>query len=363
MKILFVFNHPAPYKMRFFNLLGKKCDLSVLFERTKNRDRNKLFYSESVQSFRDIAISGIPFGKENHLSWQIKKHLKTNKYDLIIMNGYSTISEMIAIRYLQKHKIPYAFYINGGLIKKESYFKYRFKKSFINGASCYFSPSPIADEYLNYYGVDAQPIYHYPYSSIYHSEISPFLSKTDKQELRTSLGLPYPYLYFSVGQFIKRKGFTELLDFWCEMPNNNHLVLIGEGPEKKKYESIIQKNHLKNVTILSFKKRETLLQYLRSGDGFIFFSHEDIYGHVINEALSQGLPVISTPEVVAARHLINDGDNGFIIDRTDYDDIMKSIKYIQNHDLRNNAIRVAEENTLEKMVDAHLEIFKEVIGK
>ena len=34
------------------------------------------------------------------------------------MNGYSTIAEMIAIKYLKKKHINYCFYINGGIIKK-----------------------------------------------------------------------------------------------------------------------------------------------------------------------------------------------------------------------------------------------------
>ena len=44
MKLLIVFNHPAPYKIDFFNELAKFHDVHVLFEKKSNKDRNKLFY-------------------------------------------------------------------------------------------------------------------------------------------------------------------------------------------------------------------------------------------------------------------------------------------------------------------------------
>lgn len=31
-KVLFITNIPAPYRVVFFNELGKKCDLTVIFE-------------------------------------------------------------------------------------------------------------------------------------------------------------------------------------------------------------------------------------------------------------------------------------------------------------------------------------------
>ena len=39
MKILFINNIPAPYKIDFFNQLAKKEDITVIFERRKAKDR------------------------------------------------------------------------------------------------------------------------------------------------------------------------------------------------------------------------------------------------------------------------------------------------------------------------------------
>jgi hypothetical protein len=39
MKVLWLFNHPAPYKIDFFNELGKNVELTAIFERTAEGDR------------------------------------------------------------------------------------------------------------------------------------------------------------------------------------------------------------------------------------------------------------------------------------------------------------------------------------
>ena len=43
LKILFLVNIPSPYRNDFFNELGKKCDLTVLFEKRIADDRKWQF--------------------------------------------------------------------------------------------------------------------------------------------------------------------------------------------------------------------------------------------------------------------------------------------------------------------------------
>lgn len=35
-KVLIITNIPSPYRVEFFNQLGKKCDLTVLFEKRQS---------------------------------------------------------------------------------------------------------------------------------------------------------------------------------------------------------------------------------------------------------------------------------------------------------------------------------------
>ena len=361
MKVLIVFNHPAPYKVNLFNELAKTFDLTVIFERNANSDRNKDFYNNKIQ-FKAIFLKSIKLGNENAFTLGVKNHLKKNKYDLIIMNGYRNIPELIAIKYLNKHHIPYCLYINGGIIKRnEPKWLKNYKTKYISSASWYMSPDERSNEYLTYYGADASKIKNYPYSTIYEKDIrtQPF-SNDQKVSKREEYGLNFKNLFVSTGQLIKRKNYLELIGYWKNQPSENGLIIIGEGKQKEYLENYIKENNLSNVKLLGYKSKSEIFDIYSFCNAFIFPSLEDIYGHVVNEALSQGLPVISLDNVNSSLHLIENKKNGFVVSNINSKNFEDAINYVLSHDMFDEAIKIAKENTIEKMVKRHIEIFEEI---
>jgi len=365
MHVLFVFNHPAPYKVRFFNELSRQITLSVIFERLKNSDRDPRFYRAEDMNFDVVRIKGLNLGRENHFSTGIAAHLRSHAYDLIVMNGWRTYSEMLAICYLKKHRIPYVFYINGGIIKeRESQLFRRIKTYFIGGADLYFSPDANSNYYLVHYGAEPSRIINYPYSTLYEREIiAEPLSSAAKRELRLRLGIDAASVFVSCGQFIPRKNYLRLIAYWKKQPRDRMLIIIGGGKEKAHYQRLIAQLDLHNVVLLNFMERTALFEYFRAADAFIFPSKEDIYGHVINEAMSQGLPVISNYHVNSSLHLIRDGENGFVIDIDDDKAIDAAIEAVLTTAMGGKAIASARENTFETMAKIHADTFKEWVNK
>lgn len=362
MKVLFVFNHPAPYKVRLFNELVKnsEIDLQVIFERKSASDRPSDFYNAKEMNFKYMFLKGGAFGKENSNTKELKNYIKDNhkEYDLIIMNGYSQVSEMRAIKYMRKHNIPFILYINGGVIKKESFLKRRIKTEYISSACKYMSPCEEASEYLYHYGVKKEDVFHYPYSTIYETDIlKEPLTVEEKMAIRKKYQLPESKLFVTASQFIDRKNIEQtILSF------KNHketLLVIGNGPRKTKYLSLIEKNNIKNVIIMDFLSKDNLLEVLKSADAFITLSKEDIYGHTTNEALGCGLPVISSKKVISSLHLIKDGKNGFLVDLDNNESIQKAIDSV-NSSMTKCALVTARENTIEKSGKEHIKIFKEL---
>ena len=349
-KVLIVFNHPAPYKVRLFNELSKKIDLSVIFERRKNKDRSNNYYFEKEYEFKEVKISGIKLGNENILSCGVKNHIKKNHYDLIVMNGYSTLAEMKAIRYMQHHNIPYALFINGGIIDaNEPTWKKNLKKSFISKADFYLSPDEESNKYLIHYGANESKIFSYPNSTIYENEIlKNELSEAEKEIIKKQFGITGEKVYVSAGQFIKRKNYKVLIYSWNDMPSNHHLYIFGDGKEEKSYRKIIKDLQLNNVHLHRFLPKQELLKVFSVSDVFLFPSSEDIYGHVINEALSQGLPVISNVNVNSARKLLSER-TGLITSDFSAQNILASIRQIENQTTFKSCTDVAKENTVEIM--------------
>ena len=364
-KVLIIFNHPAPYKVKLFNELAKHIDLTVIFERDKASDRNKSFYDEKQYNFKTVKIGGLKVGKENIISSGVKKHLKNNKYDLIIMNGYSQFAEMKAIHYLIKNNIPYTLYINGGIIKeKESSYRRNLKKKYIGHASNYFSPDENSNKYLVFYGADESKIYNYPYSTIYKKEVLPLpFDHEEKIEMRNNASVSEEKVFVSCGQLIKRKNYFELIKKWKEVNPNYGLYIIGDGVQKEMLQKYIDDNRLKNVHLLGYMNRKEMFDFYHLADAFIFPSGEDIYGHVVNEAMSQGLPVISTPNVNASKKLIKNGYNGYIISSLENDELIDAVENTLKNKMDKNAIETAYKNTIEDMVKSHLEILKGMLKR
>lgn len=361
MKVLIVFNHPAPYKVRLFNELAKHFDLEVIFERKKAKNRPDSFYNCNEYNFKYTIINKCIFGEENSFSSELKNILKRRhqEFDLIIMNGYSKIAELKAIKYLNKKHIPYTLLINGGVIKKENSLKRKYKAKYISSAANYLSPCEEADEYLLYYGADKNKISHYVYSTLYDSDIiAKPLTKEEKEAGRRAFNLPNGDLYIAASQFIKRKNNEQLIKLFKQIKGT--LLLVGEGKEKANYEKIIIENNITNVIIRPFEKRENLFKIMSLCDGFITLSKEDIYGHTTNEALAMGLPVLSSDKVIGSTHLIKDGVNGFVVKLNDEKDIIDKINKLKECSSL-EAIKTAKENTIEMMAETTIKCIKDLM--
>ena len=356
MKVLIVFNQPAPYKVRLFSLLAKSVDLTVIFEKKSCPNRHSLFYASNIYDFNHIFLKKGSFGEENSSSNEIIKHLKENKYDLIIMNGYHTITEQKTIRYMNRHKIKWVLFINGGLIKKESILKKIYKTSLIKTASYYLSPCEKANEYLTYYGAKKENIYLYPNSTIYEKDVLQSLpSEQDKMDVINKYHLPFKNFYICPTQFIKRKNNMTLLKVFKDRKET--LLLVGNGVEEDKYKQYIEENNMNTVHILPYLSSNDLYEYFKVAKGLITLSFEDIYGHTVNEAFAKGLIVISSNNVVAATKLIKNNINGFIVPPTDIKAINDALDKVDTLQ-REECLKVARENTFEKQAQVMVEIMK-----
>ncbi len=366
MKILYLTNIPSPYRVDFFNELGKECDLTVLFERKSALDRNKEWYKNDFLYFDGIFLKGYKTGTESALCLEVIKYLTKDKYDIILIGGYSTPTGMLAINYLKLKKIPFILNVDGGLIKKESRIKYKLKKYFINSAYKWLCSGKKALEYLEHYGAHKDDIYIYPFTSLKEVDIlDKTLDENQKSNLKKQLNIKEKTVILSVGRFIYIKGFDLLLKAAKELNKEFGIYIIGGNPTK---EYLIQKNDfgLKNVHFLNFKSKEDLKQYYKAADLFVLPTRGDIWGLVINEAMAYGLPIITTDRCGAGIELINNKNNGFIILSEDKMALSKSINIISSNEklrlkMAKNSLKKIKYYTIEKMAKIHIEIFKNLL--
>lgn len=367
MKILFLTNIPSPYRVDFFNELGKLCELTVVYERRNATDRDVNWERKTAIEYKEIYLSGIKFGTDSAICLGIIEHLIRNDYDIIIIGVYSSPTAMMAIKYLSSNNIPFLINSDGGFIKKDRKIKYLVKKYFISKASYWLSTARITDDYLTYYGTIKDRIYRYPFTSVRKDEIiEEIITFEEKLELREKLNIPEKQVVVTVGQFIYRKGFDVLLEASKYLNNNIGIYIIGGEPTKE-YFSKKEEYKLINVHFVGFKKKEELKEYYKAADLFVLPTREDIWGLVINEAMAYGLPVITTDKCIAGLELIKDYENGFIIPVSNEKVLSEKIELILSD--KNMQINISKNNiskiknySIEAMARRHLEIFKEIIN-
>lgn len=363
MRILFITNVPSPYRVDFFNELGRLCDLTVLFDRKTVDYRKEEWLAFVPETFTPIFLKGIEI-KNSKISLEIIKYLDKSKYDIIIVGGYSTYTGMIAIQYMKIKKIPFILSFDGGMIKNEKNITNKIKKYFISSASAWLSTGQMTTDYLQYYGAREEKIYTYPFTSIKNEDIlEQIMSKTEKKHLKDSLHMEEDVVILSVGQFIPRKGYDILMRSMNKVKNNTGLYIVGGEPTEE-YIKLKEELGLNNIHFVNFKDKHELKQYYMAADIFVLPTRIDIWGLVINEAMANGLPIITTNRCVAGLELVSDYENGFIIPVNNIDELSEKINYVLENDIEKmsiNSLKMIKKHTIENMAKIHLDVVNDFI--
>ena len=360
MKILWLTNIPSPYRVDFFCELGKYCELKVLFEKSSSNERDLSWNSYKFKNFDGIIMDGKSVAVDKAICYQVFKYLKKNQYDHIIVSDIATPTGIIAIEYMKARKIPYILEGDGGFAGSGKGIKETFKKHIIKGAKLYFSTSISHDAYLKMYGAKTEEIHRYPFTSIWESDIcSGFIEHEKKRSIKNELGITSENIILSVGQFIQRKGYDVLLKASRSLENVD-IYIIGGKPTTE-YIKIIEELGLTNIHFIEFMLKEELKKYFLMSDLFVLPTREDCWGLVINEAMANGLPVITTDNCAAGIELITDYENGFIIPVDDENTLTEKVKLLMgNYDLRlkmaYSSINKIKDYTIEAMVRSHIEV-------
>lgn len=363
MSVLFLVNGFSPYRLDFFHNLGKVCNLSVLCERKVAKDRSWNIDESKIKGFKFVVMKGIPCTPDTRFCPGVIHYLAHRKYDFIIVANYNTPTGILAMEYMKRYKIPFAIECDGGIPKSGIGLKESVKKKLISSATWWFSPSAVSDEYLEFYGAKKNRIMRYPFTSIKKEEIliNPLTSQ-DKYKIREQLKLKEEKIVIAVGQFIPRKGFDILLKA-SQFVNKKYGIYIIGGEPTLDYLLLKKEYALDHVHFVGFTSKETLKQYYKAADLFVLPTREDIWGLVINEAMSYGLPVITTNRCVAGITLL---DSECIVPVEDTITFAEKMNMILGNDelrynIANKNLQVIQNYTLENMSNIHVKWIKKIL--
>lgn len=362
-RVLFLTNYPSPYRVNFFDELGKLCDLTVLYFAKPTAYRDENWFVESKGYFKAVQLGKrkLTF-RGKTVCLDVTDWLKKD-WDAIVVCGYSFPTTMLAITYLRRHRIPFCMEVDGGLIRETSGVKYRFKKSLVGAASWWLGTGAHTAAYLVNYGAKAEKVYTYPFTSLYEGDMLPApLTKAEKQQLRKQLDMPEEKIALYVGRFTEAKGMDALLKAVPELDKDTGVYFIGGEPTKE-HLAYCEEKGLKNAHFIGFKKKDELLQYYKAADLLVLPTHSDVWGLVINEAMACALPVITTDKCVAGMELIENGINGYIVPVKHQGALVEAVNtvFCGNYEqMGAAALETIRPYSLENMAKVHMDIFEGV---
>jgi glycosyltransferase involved in cell wall biosynthesis len=187
-------------------------------------------------------------------------------------------------------------------------------------ANGWVATSSFAARTLAERGIPSERIHIVPYGV----ESASFIKRTRPPDKKA----PFKIIY--AGSLVQSKGLTYLLDAIRELKSRNlRLTLCTRSVLDKKL--LDEYADLEMDVKIGLSGRELACE-IQTGDVFVFPSLAEGFGHVILEAMSCGVPVITTDHTCAPDVMV-DGEHGFIVPIRDAEVIAEKVSWgIENRD-------------------------------
>ena len=245
--------------------------------------------------------------------------LLDNDYEIIHAHGNGLFS-FLGLIIARRKKIPfvltlhtlwdqYGHYFLGGKILTPSLIN-KLLKTFANKSDAIIAPSEKMKHKLIELGVN-KPITVIPNFVDFEK-----FKNLPKGFLRQKLKLESDTkILLSVGRLGKEKNFDFLIRMFSYLDYKNqkiHLVIVGEGIEKKNLTQLIQKLGLENnIHLTGGLPIDTMPSVYADADIFVFASESEVHPMVAIEAASSALPLVIIDDP-AFKGIVKDRINGFI---------------------------------------------------
>lgn len=361
MRVLWVTNYPSPYRVDFFSELAKYVEITVLFENTVEQQthRNKDWFNTNYEAFNAVFLPKDSVKKRIKVA---SKYVLDKEYDFVVLGDYSTPASVALAAKLMMHRIKYAISVDGAYLRKSSLLKDNIKSLIIRKTEFFLSSSDTSDEYLIHYGATKEQIYRYNFTSLREKDIrKEVLSTEEKKEIKKKLGMSDKLSALLVGRFVYIKGIDFVLNNAKKYESIMDFYIAGDQPTEE-YTQIINEKGLTNIHFIGFQRKDKLTEYYQACDLFIFPTRYDPWGLVVNEAMANGMPVLSTDKSSAALHFIKNGINGYVYpvdDNEKYEEYLSALCADEARliEMGKANLQLIQTYTIEEMALQHFKIF------
>ena len=294
---------------------------------------------------------------------EINKITKDQNPDVILaVPGYSTIA---AIKAANKNKLKVAIMVDNklSLLKKgriKHIISYNLYKHYYRKADIIITAHKNAEnDIIKNYNIRKQKV-----KTIYYPLID-IKSISKIKAIKHKWNSDKYTLVFSAGRLCEEKDFPTLIKAFKTARAVNdklRLIIAGDGEEREKLISLIEKAGLQDTIELPGHV-DNVIGYMKASDIFVLPSKKEAFGIVLIEALSCGIPVVSSDtESGAQKELLKNSEIGILFKPGD----IKALSNIlaDQNTYKNNVkrqIEKANEFDYEKSINEYNSVLRSIV--
>ncbi|HEY4348632.1 MAG TPA: glycosyltransferase, partial [Gaiellaceae bacterium] len=311
MRIAVLTEIPAPYRIPLFNALaalgGVGLEVIYLSERDPVRPypiyANEFRFDWSVLPGRETSVRG----RWTIVSVRTSRTLRRARPDVVVVGGWNQPAFWVALAWARRRGIPVVCWVESTArdARARSRVAQAAKRIFIRRCAGFLVPGLASAEYLEAIDVDGRPVAVAPNAvdhEIFGARVAALREHRDA--LRAELGISGLVVFYA-GRLDPDKDVGSLISAMDSV--DAELVIAGDGSDG----AALRGRAGERTRFLGRLERDELVPWYAAADLFVLPARSDQWGMVLNEAVTAGLPVVSTEAPGAAWDLVDDTVNGF----------------------------------------------------
>ncbi len=319
-----------------------------VFQYQKNKVNIELFLFPSIPKLRRVNN----FIRYLLNKWLLKKNMQ-NKIDIV--HVHNSVAAEAALWLQEKNNIPYCITEHSSAYARDLLTLHEIKKyAKIYKNSIYnIAVSPDLCKRLHY-------MFDVPFTFIPNIVDTEFFIPSENRYKN--------FRFITVANLNKNKNILLLVRAFSKVFYNNtdvSLLILGDGSEYKTLQTEVEKLHMQNqITLYGFATRDEVLHELKQSHAFVLSSHYETFGVVLIEAMSCGLPVISTRSG-GPESIIENNQLGLLVENNNIEELAKAMLKVYNtvfdtEYIRNYTIEKFSENTV---VTKLYKVYNDIVTK
>lgn len=345
MRLWILTNTPSPYQVEFFRAIhaSGRCDLDVRFMRLAHRGEQVLDGGDAGFPYRELrGLGPRKWRDEFRVHPDALREVVRERRDLFVLSGhYTSVTFILCALGLTLLRKPWAMWLEqpwpsdyrpawatrqSARSPAARLARRAILKALLRTTRGVFCIGSAAVEAYRRIGAPDRKLHLLPY----YCDVERF-ARVDEREparIRARLGFLDKMVFLYSGALIERKGVDLFLAAFQDLaPRHANIaaVVLGDGPMRETLRRSVRADLAARVHFAGHVPQADLPSWFAAANAFVFPSRHDGWGVVLNEACGAGLPIIATSSAGAARDLVRNGENGFVVPRDDKQRIVEAM--------------------------------------